>query len=182
MKSRDLILVASVAAFTFAGAVLFELEPAIGEGEPADPAPPAQPTLDLNGAQVTLEAPPALQAPGPCPAPTLHLANPTGAPVDASPVVSVMVTPPTSPFSRMMPMPASKWQDRCPTITLAPGETRTLAVTPELELAAGESYFFVVSAPAEEGGEAPRAIRNEPVTVPATAQAAAPAPDASPAS
>lgn len=166
MTTRELIVILTVAAITFGGLTLMQSETADAVAKVVTTAEPGQPTLNIDGALVVLNPATKLEAAGKCPAITMTVSNPTDAPVTFDVKATVMVTPPMSFASRRGPISLSKWEQSCPTIALAPGEQREVTVQPDLMLAAGDSYSFVISAPTGDEAQPTSAVRNEPIVVP----------------
>jgi hypothetical protein len=166
MKTRELIVILTVAAITFGGLGLMRSQTADAVAKVVTTAEPGQPTLDIDGALVVLNPAAKLEAAGKCPAVKMTVSNPTDAPVTIDIKATVMVTPPMSFASRRGPISTPKWEQSCPSIALAPGEQREVTVQPDLQLAAGESYSFVISAPSGNEVQPTVAVRNGSIVVP----------------
>jgi hypothetical protein len=66
-------------------------------------------------------------------------------PVEIECVVSLNSTAPSNRMSRVMPMPATLWSEPV-RITLAPGESRTVELEPQVNVAAGSNLQLLLSA------------------------------------
>ena len=97
----------------------------------------ARPTLTSLGCTFSIAAIEEAIKAGDKPTLKLTATNPTDEPVEATVSVNMTSMAPMSPLSRMMPMPRSLWDREC-TVGLKAGETKTLTLSPDVELPAGQ--------------------------------------------
>jgi hypothetical protein len=97
----------------------------------------AKPTLKSLGCTFSIAAIEEAIKAGDKPTLKLTATNPTDKPVEATVAVNMTSMAPMSPMSRMMPMPRSLWKRGC-TIGLKAGETKTLTLSPDVTLPAGQ--------------------------------------------
>ena len=176
MKIHDALSVLFVAAAT-AAITLAVLLPgrvtAIDATESVQPTI-ARPTLTSLGCTFSVAAIEEAIKAGDKPTLKLTATNPTDEPVEATVTVTMTSMAPMSRMSRMMPMPRSLWNRECE-IGLKAGETKTLTLSPGVELPAGQ----VVSVQLTDKKQMVRLTLLEapaprPLTVPQVAQASPP--------
>jgi hypothetical protein len=123
MKTKDLRVVVVTAVVVMAVAVgLFEATPAVNAVGNKKPAA-AQPMLDADGVRFTLTMDKPTYGPGEKPVLTLRAENTRDAAASPTITVRMMTARPSTAFSRMVPIPVSRWQTS-PDIKLKPKETR----------------------------------------------------------
>jgi len=97
----------------------------------------ARPTLTSLGCTFSVAAIEEAIKAGDKPTLKLTATNPTDKPVEATVSVNMTSMAPMSRMSRMMPMWRSLWNREC-TIGLKAGETKTLTLSPDVKLPAGQ--------------------------------------------
>ena len=139
MKIHGALSVLAVAAAT-AAITLAVLLPgqvtAIDATEAVQPTI-AKPTLTSLGCTFSIATIEEAVKAGDTPTLKLTATNPTDQPVEATITATMTSKAPMSRMSRMMPLPRSLWNREC-TIGLKAGETKTLTLSPDVKLPAGQ--------------------------------------------
>ena len=139
MKIHGALSVLAVAAAT-AAITLAVLLPgqvtAIDATEAVQPTI-AKPTLTSLGCTFSIATIEEAVKAGDTPTLELTATNPTDQPVEATITATMTSMAPMSRMSRMMPLPRSLWNREC-TIGLKAGETKTLTLSPDVKLPAGQ--------------------------------------------
>lgn len=138
MNSKDLLTITAVALGTAALTVAtFWGNRLEAEGDANAQAPTiTKPEMVAGGIKLTLaSAADRSYKAGEVPGFTLTAINTRDQADEAKVRLTLTATAPSSPFSRMLPVPAMLWQQEC-TFTLAPSETKTLTLTANTNLPA----------------------------------------------
>lgn len=127
MKLRNVLLMLGTAVVT-AALTLALLAPWGGSAQAGPVVHPviAQPQLASQGCRFALKTDKATYEAGQSPAVEVTAVNPTDKPVNASVWVTVTSTSPTSPMSRILPIPVVLWSHEY-AFTLAPDERKSLS-------------------------------------------------------
>ena len=146
MKWQDLLAVAAVAAVTMAFTLVAFGPTGVGAGDdvPALRAEIVQPKLASQGCEFTLKTDKPAYQPGETPTLELAATNPTDKPVETSVWLNITASSPRDMLSRMPIIPKPIWIHECK-LTLQPGETKTVSVTADVKLPAGQSIAIGMS-------------------------------------
>jgi hypothetical protein len=104
----------------------------------------AQPKLESQGCVFELKADKEDYKPGDRPVLEIGAANSSSQTADATVWINVFESAPSSPMSRMIPMPKLLWSHKC-TVQLKPGEHKTFGVAVEVDLPEGKEITFTLS-------------------------------------
>jgi hypothetical protein len=110
-----------------------------------DPRP-----FDASGVGLTMEFDPETCRPGEKLAATLSAVNRNDATAERKLRIVMHVTPRTSPMARMIRVPKQAWTTEV-TLRLAAGETKTVAIRPEIAVQEGETVTFSAEADGRGG-------------------------------
>ena len=143
MKAKDVAVILSAAVVT-AVAVVALLGPAAQAVAPSESAHPRT-TLQLEHAMLWLDVQADSCKPGVKPVVVLEAFNSDETPRTISVTVTMTATQPNSRMSRMVMMPKVAWQQVC-SMDLGPGETRSIELTSEAAVPAGQVVSFTVQA------------------------------------
>ena len=158
MKIRDVMVMAGVAIVATAVAIaLWPTMPAALADSEDKPQPPA---MEVQGVVLTIQTDEASCKAGDRPVVRVTARNPSDKPADVDATVVMTTTAPASPFARMLPMPTKVWSHACK-VTLAPNETRTFELEPDVAVAEKK----VVSFSLQSGGKMVRVTLSTPLPV-----------------
>ena len=101
--------------------------------------------VDASGVGLTMDFVPDTCRPGEKLAATLHAVNRKDGAEERRVKVLMHVTPRTFPMARMIPMPKLAWTREL-TLSLAKGESRNIAIHPEIPIQEGEIVTFSIEA------------------------------------
>ncbi len=146
MKAREILAVLGVAAATMAFTVVWFGPGRVGATDQPEEIKPAivQPTLTTGGCEFVLTTDKPAYQPGESPTLRIVATNPTGEPVDATVWVSISSSSPFAAMLRAMPIPRSVWTGDC-SVSLKPGETKTVTLSTGVQLSAGQSFSITMS-------------------------------------
>ncbi len=146
MKRQNVLVMLGTAAVTAALTVMLLAPRGVGAGDavPKIKAVIAQPHFTSQGCVFSLKTDKAEYGAGDRPVVEIKTSNPSDRSAVAAVWINISATAPMSPLSRMLPIPQMLWSQRC-VVSLAPGETRTLSVTSEAKLPAGQNISFTIS-------------------------------------
>jgi hypothetical protein len=144
MKRQNILVMLGTAAVTAALTVMLLAPRGVGAAVPKIKAVIAQPHFTSQGCVFALKTDKAEYGAGDCPVVEVKASNPSDKSVEATVWINISASAPMSPLSRMLPVPQMLWSQRC-VVSLKPGETKTLKVTSEAKLPAGQNISFTIS-------------------------------------
>jgi hypothetical protein len=146
MKWQDMLAVAAVAAATMAFTLVAFGPAGVGAGDNVQTlrAEIVQPKLASQGCEFTLKTDKAAYQPGETPTIELTATNPSDKPVETAVWINITASSPRDMLSRMPVMPKPVWIHECK-LTLQAGESKTVSVTADLKLPAGQSIAISMS-------------------------------------
>jgi hypothetical protein len=146
MKWQDVLAVAAVAAVTMAFTLVAFGPTGVGAGDDVQAlrAEIVQPTLTSQGCEFSLKTDKPAYRPDETATLELSAANPTDKSVETAVWLNITATSPRDMLSRMPIIPKPIWIHECKVI-LAPGETKTVRVTADVKLPAGQSIAIGMS-------------------------------------
>jgi hypothetical protein len=147
MKLRNVLTVLAAAAVTIA--VTLGLAALLSGGRAEARAVAVTPVISRpefvsQGCKFTLKADKKTYEGGESPVFEVTATNTTKQDVKASVWINVTAVAPTSPMSRMLPIPRSLWSEQV-SFSLEPGETKTQKVTCGAKLPAGQNVSIILS-------------------------------------
>jgi hypothetical protein len=104
----------------------------------------ARPEFTSQGCVFTLKTGQATYEPGEKPTLEVKASNPTDKPVEAKVWINVTARAPSSPMSRMLPIPRAVWTHEC-AVTLQPGESRTMSIPCDAKLPLNQAISITMS-------------------------------------
>jgi hypothetical protein len=126
----------------------------------------AQPVLKAGSLELSVSGVKALYKAGEIPALELQAINKGTSTIDATATLTLMITAPSSPMSRVLPIPMQAWRKECP-LSVAAGQTKTIALPTNVALASGKSGYFVIKSGIVEIFAAPFRVEKDPAAQPA---------------
>lgn len=151
MIARNLFSITSIALTTAATTLLIICPVLLDAEEETGSITPiiANPTLNVDGSQITLFADKESYELGDKPQLTLTAINPTDKRIAPKLRVEIAATSPMSRMSRVVAMPESLWIKESQ-IVLQPGETREIVLSPEISLPEGKTLTISMATDDEE--------------------------------
>ena len=104
----------------------------------------AQPQFASQGCVFKLKADKAEYEAGDRPTVEVKASNPTEKSVETTVWINILGSAPASLASRMLPIPQVLWSKPC-VVSLKPGEARTLNITSDAKLPAGQNISFIMT-------------------------------------
>jgi hypothetical protein len=143
--ANNILIVAGVAvATTLLALALFLPTNLSAVDTPAPAAAIEQPTLTCDGVKLTVKSSAAIYRAGEMAVLELTAVNTTGKPVTLTPALRMTSAARPSELSRAMPMPKQVWQTE-QTLSLKPGEVRTVGLNPNVPLTGPSTVSVTVS-------------------------------------
>ena len=171
MKVKSVLAVLGIAGATMALTLGILVPGRVDAVDQADGVAPviAQTELTVEGCVFVAKLDKATYQAGDRPTLRVEATNQSGQPVETGVWLGVSGSAPLNQLSRMPPRPGSLWGGRC-TVSLKPGETKTVTIPTDAELAAGQIISIVLSdqdltVTAAERSAVPKTAESVPIPV-----------------
>ncbi len=146
MKRQGVLVVFGTAAVTTAFTVMLFAPSGVGAIDAIHriKAVIAQPQFASQGCVFVLKADKAAYEAGERPILEVKASNPTDKSVETTVWINILGSAPASLVSRMLPIPQVLWSKPC-VVNLKPGEVKTLNITSDAKLPAGQNILFTMT-------------------------------------
>jgi hypothetical protein len=146
MRRQGVLVVFGTAAVTTAFTVMLFAPRGVGAGDAVTriKAMIAQPHFTSQGCVLVLKTDQVEYEAGDRPTVEVKASNPTDKPVETTVWISISASAPASLMSRMLPVPRVLWSHSC-VVSLKPGEAKTMSVTSDAKLPAGQNIAFTMT-------------------------------------